>query len=174
MRLLITILALSLCSVLADAQDSKKAKSFSINNFQVDAGRLEMNFKDKNSYKAIRDGVDILVFGATEAENFRIKAETILFEYASKEDTQPKFMKLSGEVEIERAGLVLHCERGSINLESQVSHFYVISLIEVSEGDVTMSAEKVGEVKVNFDNGDFTLVDGKGLQIKTEEEAPEE
>ena len=173
MRFMVALMIVLCVGFNADAQNKETEKpSFSLNDVKLNkVGRMELNMKSKNGIKAFRNGVDIFIKGETSSENIHIKADAILFDYASKDDSEPIAMKLTGNVYIEVNGLKLECQRGLINLKNQIANFYTVESIMAPKYELHLDAE---EVEVNLDNGDFVLIEGKGLDSETETKAPAE
>lgn len=153
-------------------KNDKEKESFSISDLKLKkVGRVEMNTKSKNGIIAFRNGVDIVIYGETPEENISIKADTILFDYASKDDEEPVALKLSGNVVIEIEGMKLECKQGNIDLITQIARFFDISSIVSIQHEIALEAE---EVEINMETGDVVLIEGKGLDEDTEEKVSAE
>ena len=166
MRTLLCILLLTVMSIPVIAQKNNNSDTTTKVGFSDitlnKVGTLELNFKIKNTLQAMRNGVDITIKGETPEEDMKILADTILFDYASKEDTQPSTMKLSGNVHIENGDLLIDCSNATINIGTQEAHFMNVSRIK----HPSIGVVKTDELLYNLETGDIVITNLEAIDPK--------
>ncbi len=158
MRITLTILLLTLMSLTVGAQKSD-APSDKVGFSEIllnKVGELNLNYKVNNSLISMRNGVNITIKGETPSENLNILADTILFRYASKEDTQPSVMELSGNIHIKSRikdkDLIIKANKATINIAKQEAEFVEVTRVE---HPTLGSPKKAATVFINLDTGDL-------------------
>lgn len=176
MRIALTILMITMMSLPVGAQKEDKPtpeKKVGFNSIRLNkVGKFEANIKIKNTLQAWRNGVDITIKGETPEEDINILADTILFSYASKEDSQPSAMKLSGKIHIKSNAFTIECNKATINIGIQEAHFEEVKRIKTPD----FAPMKADEVNYNFETGKLTGINLESIdtepESKTTPEAP--
>ena len=158
MKLKLAMVLIGLMSLTAGAEN---APQFGMDNVDIHkAGQVRISIKEKNALKFLHKGVHISVKGETPEDTIDIKAESIDFNYASKEDTEPSTLELSGSVEIKMGDIVIKCAKATIFVAKQEAHFFNVNHLEYP----ALGTLKADTIKLNFATEELEILDLENIE----------
>ena len=120
------------------------------------------NYKSGNFVEQMRGGVKLTILAEDEADNLKVEANTIDFDYGTEGDQTPTSLTLTGKVVIENAEMRIVAPKAILNTKTNMAEF--IGETDIYSAD--RAPVRADEVVVDMNTGNINMKNVRSIKAE--------